>query len=352
MKHLHAQRGQTIPVWAFGTLTVLTMLAFALSYGNMLRWQIRSQNAADAAARGILSIQATQWNEMESDLHASAVEEYRIRSIAQAMLLTIRGNGGCNVHSDVHDDKSCRAMYFNLRAQYANAVTRYANDVTLLQRITNPSFDDQVTAAKAALAAYQQNCGQTNGGDCGFAYTLTAAKPRVDQYLADVRADCCGFVVGGGTNAPASLAKNLSPMQIEVVACANVPTLLPAFFKFTAPTYTAIGRAAATTVMSTQEFMYVGTINNPLTGKPFQQVEYPASEDGQGDGNGNGNGNKGDGSWYDVDYGGNAAVSDGKFGFYYTPENQGLLAAMGWWSSIPERPFAGQLQLGGSVKCN
>src|SRR5580704_7977838 len=89
LRRIHRQRGQTLPVWAFGILTVLTLIAFAISYGSMVLWQIRAQNAADAAAQGLLSVQATQWNETTALLTAAAVEEYRIRAIMQATLLTI-----------------------------------------------------------------------------------------------------------------------------------------------------------------------------------------------------------------------------------------------------------------------
>ncbi|HVA36347.1 MAG TPA: Tad domain-containing protein [Candidatus Dormibacteraeota bacterium] len=339
----HGERGQTLPVWAFGSLTVLLLLAFALSYGNMLRWQIRSQNAADAAARGILSIQATQWNEMESDLQAAAVEEYRIRYILQGMLFTLRGEGGC-AQLPATGSTSCSAMYANLRQQYVDAVQRYTNDVLLIQRIAAPTFDDQVAAIKTALQQYQQNCGQANGGDCSFDYTLVAATPRVDQYLEDVYADCCNFVVGGGTAANPNMSQNFSPLQIEVVACAKVPSLLPSFFSFTAPTYAAIGRAAATTIQTTQEFMYVGKIVNPQTNQPFQGIEYPESPTNQPLLSDND-------LWYRVDYGGNPATSDGVGGFTYSATNEGLLTALGWWSSIPVRPFAGTLQMGVSFQC-
>ncbi|MDE2571776.1 MAG: hypothetical protein KGM44_04535 [bacterium] len=342
MRH-HAQRGQTLPVWALGSLTVLVLLAFALSYGNMVSWQVRAQNAADAAARGLLSIQATQWNEMESDLHAAAVEEYRIRFIVQGMLLAIRGTGGCD-SSLSSGPTSCAVMYANLRQQYIDAVQRYTNDVLLIQRISSPTFDDQISAVKSMLQQYQQNCGKANGGDCAFDYTLIAATPRVNQYLSDVFADCCNFVVGGGEPGNPNLSRNFMPMQIEVVACAKVRSLLPAFFSFSAPVYTAIGRAAATTLMSTQEFMYVGYMINPQTNKPFQVMEYPESANNQAvlsDSD----------FWYRVDYGGNPATSDGSFGYYYTPGNEGLLAVLGWWSSIPEQPFAGTIQPGVSFQC-
>ncbi|MEO9263302.1 MAG: pilus assembly protein TadG-related protein [Candidatus Baltobacteraceae bacterium] len=337
-------RGQTMPVWAFGTLTVLVLFVFALSYGSMLRWQIRAQNAADAAARGLLSVQATQWNEMESDLQAAAVEEYRIRTIAQSTLLTIHGDGGCNSLA-FSGPTSCEVMYENLRSQYLDAVARYTSDITVLHRITGPTFDDQANAMKASLALLQQNCSLNNGGDCAFDYTLVAAQPRVDQYMEDVYADCCSFAVGGGTVAPAGLTKNFTPMEIEVVACANVQAPVPSFFTFKAPTYVAIGRAAATTIMATQEFMYPGTIVNPRTNQPFQPVEYPESATNAPVLGANND------FWYKTDFGGNPATTDGQSMFWYQLVNDGLLTAVGWWSSIAITPFSGTLAPGASFQC-
>lgn len=338
-------RGQTLPVWAFGSLTVLVLFAFALSYGSMLEWQIRAQNAADSAARGLLSIQATQWNEMESDLQAAAVEEYRIRVLAQDMLLTVHGDGGCDPKA-FSGALSCEVMYENVRSQYLKAVARYTSDVSVLHRITGPTFDDQAAAMKATLAQFQANCSQNNGGDCAFNYTLVAAQPRIDKNLEDVYADCCSFAVGGGTAANPALARNFTPMEIEVVACANVQSPIPQFFTFKAPVYTAIGRAAATTIMATQEFMYPGTVVNPRTNLPFQPTEYPESAT-----NVPVIGAPNNDFWYRTDFTGNPATSNGKAAFFYAPGNDGLLTAVGWWSSIAITPFAGTLQPGNSFTC-
>jgi len=343
---LHGQRGQTLPVWAFGILTVLTLIAFAFSYGNMLMWQIRAQNAADAAAHGLLSIQATQWNENIATLSAAAVEEYRIRNIMQALLMTIRGQGGCNSATGATGSTACSVMYQNLRQQYLNAVNRYTNDVLIINRTSALTYANQVSQIKASLALYQTNCGNNNGGDCSFDYTFIAAQPRVDQYLEDVYADCCAFVVGGGLPANAALSVNLQPMEIEIVTCANVPSLVPSFSKFTAPTFTAIGRAAATTIMSTQEFMYPGTMINPQTNQVFQPDEYPESSN-----NSPVLGSSTADLWYRVDYGGNPATSNGKAAFTYSPANDGLLLATGWWSAMPIKPFSGALTPGTNFNC-
>jgi|SRR5579884_192713 len=352
----HAQRGQTLPVWAFGSLSALVMLVMVLDYGSALRWQVRAQNAADAAARGLLSAQTVQWNETTSLLHAAAVEEYRIRFLLRDIDEVIGapgqgGQGGCNQNTDSSDPQSCDAMYLNLRAQYLDAVQRYTNDVLVLNRVSSPTQSDQIQQIQSALAQYQANCGAANGGDCAFKYTLVAAKPRNDNYVEDVYADCCAFVVGGSTNGHPKT--DLQPLKLEVVTCATVNSLIPSFFTFTAPTFKAIGRAAATSIQSTQEFAYVGSIINPTTGSVFQPSEYPESSIGSAalsDNDAN----------YRIDYGGNPdnpfnqgnpAQSDGKYGFTYVPSDQGLLMATGWWSAMAIKPFSGNLNMG-KIGCN
>jgi len=346
LKATHAQRGQTLPIWAFGSLSVLVLLVMVLNYGNMIRWQMRAQNAADAAARGILAAQTSQWNQTSMLLHAATVEEYRIRYLVNDLNEVINGSGGCNDKADQNDKKSCDGMYLNLRSQYLDAVSRYTSLVQLMNRVSTPTQQDQITTLKAALAQYQANCGQPNGGDCAFTYTVIAASPRNDSYVENVYADCCAFVIGGGTHG--SPKTDLSPLQVEVVACANVPSAVPSFFTFTAPGFAAIGRAAATSIMSTQEFLYAGSIINPTTNNVFQPTEYPESSDGSA-------ALKDNDANYRIDYGGNPdnplnqgnpATSDGKYGFTYQPKDEGLLVATGWWTSMPIRPFSGALTTG------
>ncbi len=348
---MHAQRGQTLPIWAFGSLTTLVLIAMALSFGSTLRWQMRAQNAADAAARGLLAVQTSQLNETIATLHAAAVEEYRIRFVINDLLQVIQGSGGCNSAKGASGPTACVTMYASLRQNYLDALQRYSSDVALLNRISYPSYTDQVSAINAALTLYQLNCGQPNGGDCAFSYSVVGLQPRADSYVEDVYADCCAWTVGGGTAVTPN--RNLSPLEIEVVACANVQPLFASFFKFAQTPYQAIGRAAATSIMSTQEFLYVGSVVNPQTNQVFQPTEYPESAANtavfsSSDPN------------YRIDYGGNPdnpnnsgnpATSDGHFGFQFNAQNQGLEPLTGWWQSMAIRPFMGQLSNGTNYTC-
>jgi len=349
---MNRSRGQTIPIWTLGTLTALVLMVMAMSYGSTLRWQIRAQNAADAAARGMLAVQTNQWNQTMATLHAAAVEEYRLRNLMNALLEVIQGSGGCDANRSDSGPTTCTAMYANLRQQYLDSLQRYTNDVLLLNRVSYPSQSDQIATIRAALALYQTNCGTATGGDCAFQYTVVGTQPRKDGYLEDVYSDCCAFTVGGGT--AVAPKDDLSPLELEVVACANVQPLWGTIFKFASRNYSAIGRAAATSLMSSQEFMYVGSMVNTVSTKVFQPTEYPESSTGAA---ALGNGNDAN---YRIDYGGNPdnpnntgnpATSDGKFGFVYTPKNSGILAGTGWWQTMAIKPFSGQLQAGTSFTC-
>ena len=348
---MRGQRGQTLPIWAFGTLSVLTMLALAMSYGQMIAWQIRATNAADAATRGMLAVQTSQWNETEATLHAAAVEEYRLRVTMNDLLEVIRGNGGCTTGTGA---TGCATLYATLRQRYLDSLQRYTSDVSLLGRISNPSFNNQVTLVQAALAQYQTNCGTVNGGDCAFDYTLVGSAPRNGGYLEDVYSDASSWVVGGGTVGDPK--QDLSPMQIEIVACARVTPWVPQFWNWNGGAFNAVGRSAATSIMGTQEFMWVGSLVDPASTSSavFQPSEYPESSSNSALGFSNND------QYYRIDYGGNPnnpnntgnpAVSNGVSAYTYTASNPGLEVAAGWWSSMQIKPFSGTLTAGTSFQC-
>lgn len=346
----NAQRGQTLPIWAFGTLSVLTLLALALSYGQMISWQMRAMNAADAAAKGMLSVQTTQWNETEAALHAAAVEEYRLRITMNDLLEVIHGDGGCSSSTT----PSCATLYANLRQNYLDELSRYTADVAIVGRISAPTFSEQVSEIQTALQQYQAKCGTPEGGDCAFNYTLVSATPRPTTYLEDVYADCCNMVVGGGTSGNPKL--DLQPLEIEIVACATITPWVPNFWNWTGGAVNVVGRAAATSIMDTQEFMWVGSLVDPAsaTNAVFQSSEFPESSNNQAVGFTN------DDQYYRLDFGGNPnntynpgdpSTSDGSGGYTYSASYPGLYVADGWWTAMPIAPFAGKLTPGTSYTC-
>jgi Putative Flp pilus-assembly TadE/G-like len=275
---MHAQRGQTLPVWTFGVLASLMLAFMVFNYGNSLRWQIRAQNAADAVAQGVMSVQAQHYNQMNITLHAAAIEEYRIRRTMNALLLVLRGNGGCvSVVGGTPVD--CAAAYQNLRANYIADVNRYTQLVQQMAQVTEYSPTQQQADMAAIVAQFQNSCvtGGSTGGDCVFKYTIST--PTARPNLSGAEVDAAGENNGDGLPLP-SLPADLQPLQIEVSACAQINLPFQSFFHMNTSPFYAIGRAGAASAMVTQEWNNPGVMINPNSpggNKPFQPVEYPES---------------------------------------------------------------------------
>lgn len=324
----HAQRGQVLPIWAFGIIAMLVLTLGVVRYADIVRWQIRAQSAADAAVQAALALQTQQFNEMTSTLYAASVEEYRIRGLLYAMELAAYGDGGCSA------DGSCQRRYAALYQAYTKAVARYHDEVLLLNRVTaNMDAATMRSDAGALVAGLKTNCGQPGGGDCAFAYTMLDFHPRTPVYtvLMDARA----FVkpsMGQHMTEATGVNPSLVPAQAEVAVCADVPSPVPALFGFQPKPFRVIARAAATAVMAEQDWFQPGQLNNAWTQARYQPPEQPSgpSDDGTGI------------DWYTVDYGGNAnqaysSANGYTFGIYQSE----FSAFAGWWNAVPIRPYAG-----------
>ena len=323
---LARSRGQTLPIWALGIAAALVLAFAALQYGEVLRWQVRAQNAADAAATAALSVQTQTWNQQLTLVYAAAVEEWRIRNLLTGMQAAAYGDPGCGAN--------CSATFLALRDEYLRAVTRYTNDVQLVNRTSQYTFAQAQSDAKAMVAQLQANCGQANGGDCGFTYNVVAVVPR-QTTVFDVEQDGGAWVINNQGLA-ATVKQDYMPAQIEIVACAKVAPIVPAFLGFSPPTFTAVGRAAATSAMVTQEWIQPGYLVDPRTGKTFQPVEtYGPSTSATGPNNWN---------WFTIQYGGNAATAFPKVDAYAEKVNGPEFSAVtGWWNAVPIKPFSGKL---------
>jgi len=329
----HHQRGQVLPVWAMGIVAMLIVTMAVVRYSDMVRWQVRAQNAADAAAQSIVALQTQQFNEMSMVLYATAVEEYRIRQILYALELTAYGDGGCTA------DNSCVARYAALETQYLKAVARYNNEVVMLDRVTaNMDFTTMNNDAHALLADLKTQCGQQGGGDCAFGYSLVSYAGRTPVY--GVQMDARAFIkpsLGGHMTPAGTLNASLDPVQVEVAVCADVPSPVPPLFNFQPAPHRVIARAAATAVMMEQDWFQPGSLTNPWTQNYYQPVELPSgSPEDAGDGSGK--------DWYSVDFAGNGSlantISNGyTFGIY----NNEFTAYLGWWNAVPIRPQSGSL---------
>ena len=322
-------RGQTLPIWSLGIAAALVLAFAAMQYGEVLRWQVRAQNAADSAATAALSAQTQTWNQQLSLLYAASVEEWRIRHLLTGLQAAAYKDPGCSA-------SGCSAAFTQLRSEYLRAVARYTTDVQLINRTSQYTQAQAANDAAALVQQLQKNCGQANGGDCGFTYNVVRVQPRTP--LNDVEQDGGAWVINNpGT--PATVKSDYVPVQLEIVTCAKVAPIVPSFLNFQPPTFTAIGRAAATSAMVTQEWLQPGFQLNPRTGKSFQPVEQYALGAAATGPNG--------WNWFAINFGGNPATAFPKWDAYAERVNGPEFSAVtGWWNTVPIKPFAGQLDTG------
>jgi hypothetical protein len=328
-------RGQTLPIWSMGIAGALVLAFAAMQYGEVLRWQVRAQNAADAAASAALSVQTQTWNQQLALVYAAAVEEWRIRSLLSGMQAAAYGDPGCAAGG-------CQATFDALKKEYMRAVARYTADVQLVNRTSQYTASQAQADATALVKQLQANCGQASGGDCAFSYNVVRVQPR-SAAVNDVEQDGGAWVINNpGT--PATVKMDYVPAQIEIATCAKVAPIVPSLLGFTPPTFTAIGRAAATSAMVTQEWIQPGYLVNPRTGTTFQPIEqYGPATSATGPGGWN---------WFTINYGGNAAKAFPSANAYAErvtgPE---FSAVTGWWNTVPMKPFSGALDTG-ALACN
>lgn len=383
MRH---ERGQVLPMWAMGTITTLVLTFLALNYANAVRYQIRAQNAADSAAQAVVAIQAERWNLMSEMLYASNIEEYRMRRVLDAMLLTVNYSGGCSSRTGYigddpyqyelafnypreptksnpyltwpffahfNDEGTCNRAYTDLHNQFTRSFNRYTADIKFLNDVTALStYGNWRKDADSLLVSLATNCNGPSenaktlhaaGGDCAFKYTMPGAGYRTGLLAVDE--DAQKILVPGQTSRSGvypndSENKDLfAPVKVDIVTCRIVPPIIPSFGPFVLkPTY-AIGRAAATNVQIEQDWFDPGSLDDPLRGpsQVFQGAEHYA----QSSGDDTNSGNKAY-DWYDVDYGGNPTTAYPGFGVFAAPVTTDELSArFGWWNAIPLTPFAG-----------
>jgi len=327
-------RGQTLPIWTLGIAGALILAFGAMQYGETLRWQIRAQNAADAAATAALSVQTQTWNQQLSLVYAASLEEWRIRHLLNGLQAAAYGDPGCGNHG------TCQASFDEMKKEYIRAVNRYTQDLDLVNRTSQYTYSQAESDARALVKQLQDNCGKANGGDCGFAYSVVRVQPRTQTN--DVEEDGGAWVINN-PGVYASVRQDNMPIQLEIVTCAKVAPVVPGFLGFSPPTFTAIGRAAATSAMVTQEWMQPGVITNPQTGQPFQKNEqYGPPGDATGPNAWN---------WFLITWPGNSAKAFPKFDAYAERVNGPEYSAVtGWWNAVPIKPFSGALDTG-SLAC-
>ena len=251
----HAQRGQTLPFWAIGVLIVLSMTFFLANYASAVAWQFRAQNAADGAASAVLSVQANVYNEFSTILYATAVDEYRVRTLNQAILNTIY-NVGC---SDCDED------YTTLVNEYNNAVYSFTQDIHLLDQANNMTQAGQSTDQAKALSLIQSGNWCTNANDyaCDFDVNVLDASSSTGT---NGNGNNGGYIAGGDN-------------EVDLIACKKVSYLGAGLLNLgSTATYQVLGRAAAAIVPAYSE-SFTPSSMNPQTGQPFQPIETSWAED-------------------------------------------------------------------------
>jgi hypothetical protein len=226
------------------------MMFFLANYANAVAWQVRAQNAADGAASAVLSVQANVYNEYSTILYATAVDEYRIRALNQAILNTIYGDG-CSSSS------ACDADYQTLVAAYNNAVSSYTDDIHLLDQANNLSQAGQSTDQSKALSmiAGSNWCSSPNDYACQFGFKVLDASSNTSG-----NGNGGGYITGGDN-------------QVDLIACKNVGYFGAALLGLgNTATFQVLGRAAAAVVPAYSE-SFTPSSTNPQTGHPFQPAE-------------------------------------------------------------------------------
>jgi hypothetical protein len=308
----HGERGQVLPLWNVAFITAFSLIFLGMNYANTIRWQIRAQNAADSAAAALMSIQTQRFNEESIMMYTSNIEEMRLRHLLDGIALALSGSGGCTgmpsqygtfpLSYTATGGTTCEQVYSDLQIPYIQSVNRYTTDVSLLNSISyyatyqNFKADAQVVLNQISSST---NCNVANatapnpiGGDCAMKYTLngTAVKSAANGYpLQPVNFDANTLFIPGENQAENSWtggndsenANLWAPAMVDVVTCAKVPPLIPSFGGFKFPTYYAIGRAGATAVAVTSDWMQPGGIKDPARGNTiaFQPYEYFTAAD-------------------------------------------------------------------------
>jgi len=337
------ERGQVFVIWMIGSLALMTLLIFVLQLGNTLRWTIRAQNAADAAARAAIGAQTQPFNEMLMMLYATSLEEYRLRRIITGITLVANDAGGCTRYRGASGAPNrCPENFAALRIAYDKSLARYTTDVGLLQRITaNMSVADQAQDAAAIVRTMTENCAANVAADCAFGYALpTALAWQPIQPPGYAVQDSYSFYNASapqpGAGPPSPF---LRPAKVEVIVCRTLPPIVPSFFGVRMAARQIIATSAVQSIAVDSEWYHPGLIVNPVTGRPFQETETPIDYTGGGvetDAVGQ--------DWYSQSYFRSrktVATINGSTQFYgYDDSTSNTFeGATNWWSSTLVRSF-------------
>jgi hypothetical protein len=356
MSRLRAARGQVLPLWIVAVLTTLTFTYLIINYGNTVRWQMRAQNAADAAAQALIAIQTQHFNEITSMLYASNVEEFRARLLLDGLLNALNGAGGCSGQPSTQQQSgqklfttgtgTCDQVFANLMPYYEESVQRYTNDLYQLNNVANLTTYANWKSDSLAMIAHLDsptNCNTpattvvvSDGGDCAFKYTLNGISYRTG--LSSAAADAYKFSVHSSYPETEN-ALLFAPGMVDVVTCVKVPPVFGLFGALNAKAHYVIGRAGATGVIAEEDWFQPGALVDPARGSSlvFQPYENYTSADSTLAYD-----------WYGVSFGGTGWSTStspdpnhpGQIDYSYVENSSGsgLDVFASWWGSMPYDP--------------
>jgi hypothetical protein len=287
MRRFHPQRGQTLPLWTLGSLACLSMALFLINYANLIRWQVRAQNAADSVSSASISTAANYYNSMTMAVYAANVGELRLRYLDQAIVNNLNGLG-CNAAT-----VQCDADYDYLVRAYDNAQAAYVDAAALV--VVLAGGEDNTKQFQAASAGAWQAIvpGQAQGADfldCGDSddpYKVCTA--NTDSAFTYYPLDVPGIEgVDGNTGASFGIGQ---PNTIDAASCVDVPLVATGFLKLSNKTFRAVGRSALGLVPTTETISDVSALA-PSGGSAYQPNEDWVTSSGGTD----------SGTYYTVDF--------------------------------------------------
>ena len=229
----HRERGQTLPLWVLGVAAMCALMFFSANYANMIRWHVRAQNAADSAASAGIATDANAANQTNVLVYAATIEEVRMRYLLQAMVNTIYDPGACS------GTAACDAVLAKLTTAYNTAAANYAAVIAQMRLTDTFTQTGLKNGPDKAAALVQANCSTL---DCAFTYTT---------------------------------AIDATNEVVDVVACKNVATLVPAILGLPQTSmFKALGRSAL--MLGQQRESFAPSSVNPATGISYQPNETPA----------------------------------------------------------------------------
>lgn len=255
----HGARGQTLPLWTLGALASLSMVLFLINYANVIRWQVRAQNAADSVSSASLSTVADYYNGLTMALYAADVDELRLRYLDQAIVNNLNSEG-CTGNPSVN----CDVDYDYLVRAYNNAQAAYVNAVQLVQVLTGGE-DDVAQFQAASEGAWQAIVpGAAQGSaylDCGDGDdTWKVCSGDTDTAFTYYPLD-----VGGVSNIYGTTGSNVGigePNTEDVASCVDVPLVQVGFLKLPIKSFRAVGRSALGLVPSIETVSNVAALGS------------------------------------------------------------------------------------------